>query len=441
MKITTPTIKRSASVLSAIMALALGACTPPSVTGTDLFTEEAFKLEVIDTVSLRIATVLLDSIDTYKPNRLLLGFHEEELLGKALAAPFFEVGLDTWNYGRPEKEITAFDSLTLVLTYDGYSAFDTTLLQTISVHRLREPMEPLENNLLYNNSFFSYRETDLGSLQFRPRPGSLGEIEVRLSDDFGLELFEKIRDADPALENETAFKSYFAGMVVLPDSSQNAAVLGFTNTPQLRLYYRETSEIPAIRRTITFSCNPTDDDEQFNHIQGDRRNTLFSSLETGRLTKVDSRHTGQVAALQGGTGILTRIEIPYLRSLLELGGDFVIADAQLKIRPILDRAADQFDLPATLEVYWADEDDLISGQNLTPAYLYTDPEFGRDIYYEINIQDFVEQLLSSQIDEQMALLLSFREEAYSTSLNHIVMGNDQHPSKPMELLITLLDLK
>lgn len=441
MKANPDTLIKSWLRLTAVFALTVSACTPPSAIGTDLFTEEAFSLAVIDTVSLQVSTVLIDSIDTYKPDRLLLGFHQDELLGKALAAPYFEVGLDVWNDGRPEKNTAVFDSLTLVLTYDGYSAFDTTQSQFIYVHRLRQSMETVDDAALYNNSSFAYREVPLGQLQFRPRPGSLDELEIRLSDDLGLDLFEKIRDSDASMENDTEFKSYFAGLVVRPDTSQNGAVLGFANTPQLRLYYRDHSTIPAAERTITFSCNPSDDDEVFNHIQGDRTHTFFAPLQPGVLNQLDCTSSGEVTALQGGTGILARIELPYLRTLLELEESFIVADAQLKIRPILERLSEQFLLPETLEVFWVDEDNGVVLQNTYPAYLYTDPEFGLEVYYQINIQDFIEYQLDSDSNEQLALMLSFRDEDYDTSLNKVKMGSDQHPTHPMELLITLLDLK
>lgn len=426
----------------AMIPILLGtACTPPSVVGTDLFTEEAFVLDVIDTVTLRVSTVLVDSIDTYKPDRLLLGFHQDELLGKALAAPFFELGLDGWNEGRPDKNTTAYDSLTLVLEYDGYSAFDTNQVQTLFVHLLEEPIEPVDDNALYNNSSFAYEERPLGTLEFRPRPGSLGELEIRLSDGLGQDLFEKIRESDNVMESDAAFKSYFPGLVVLPDTTQNGAVLGFANSPQLRLYYRNISAFPAEQFSITFSSDPATDDELFNQIQGDRTYTLFAPLRTGRLNELSSKATGGVTALQGGTGILAKIEMPFLQDLLELNESFIVANAQLKIRPILERASDQFLLPETLEVYWVNEDHVVQVQNTTPAYRYTDPEFGRDIFYQINVQDFVEQQLKSQTTERMALMLSFREEDYDTSMNIIKMGSDQHPEAPMELRITILDLK
>ncbi|MCB0630526.1 MAG: DUF4270 family protein [Saprospiraceae bacterium] len=434
-------VKKWIVQLSVGITLIVSACTDPSFVGTDLFTDESFELEVIDTVSLRVSTILIDSIDTYKPDRLLLGFHRDKLLGKALAAPFFEVGLDTWNNGRPEKSTTAFDSLTLVLTYDGYSAFDTSLWQTISVHRLREDMEVIDDYSLYNNSSFSYREISLGTLRFRPRPGSEGEIEIRLSDQLGLDLFEKIRDADAIMESDAEFRSYFKGLVVLPDTTQNAAVLGFATTPQLRLYYRDLTDLTADPLTITFSCDPSGEDILFNRIQGDRSGTLLSPLASGQYTQLNSRNSGNLAGLQGGTGLQARIDLPYIRSLLESSPDALIADAQLKIRPVLDDASEQFELPQTLEVYWVDEDNAATAQNTYPAYLYTDPEFGRDIYYLIDIRDFVELQFKSAENTDMGLLLTFREEAYDVSMDKIKMGNDQHASAPMELLITLLSLK
>lgn len=414
-------------------------CTPPSTAGADLFTDEDFTIEVIDTVQLWPATVLQDSLDTYLPDRLLLGFHQDELLGNVLAAPFFELTPDL-SEGLPEKNTTQFDSLVLVLSYDGYFAYDTTALQGISVHRLWQRIETNEDGNLYNTSSFLYRESAIGSLQFRPRPGSLGTIRVRLSDTLGQELFRKAQEADEDLETDEAFKDFFNGLTIRPDTTRNGAVIGLSANPVLELYYRDIAQLPITQRSLSFTSDGASGENLFNHIEADRSGTAWAALQSG-VNTLYGRQSQHMSYIQGGTGVYCRIELPYARSLLELNESFVVADATLILRPLLADFSSQFELPESLEIYWVDEDNVLQAQNPYPALLQHDLEFGRDVYYAVNIQAFVEQLIKDPTTVSKALLISYRDPDYNTSIHTVILGDQQHDEAPMSLKLTILDVK
>lgn len=428
--------------LAGALIFSNSACTPPSAVGTDLFAEESFQIRVIDSVSLKVSTIMLDSVDTYKPDRLLLGFHEDELLGKVLAAPFFELAPDGWTT-QPDENTTIFDSLTLVLQYDGYSLYDTSQLQTVRVHQLLDRMELNDDGTLYNSSNFAYAPTPIGTLRFRPRPTSNGQIEIRLDEALGQEFFGQIQTGETTLSNSEDFKDYFPGLVVLPDTSTTNIFLGLQPTPQLKLYYRDLSSLPATNYEITFSYEASGLEYAFNRIVGQWENTLLAPLlnDDESANELSSRQLGNVAVVQGGTGLTTRIEFPYLKSLLDLEEEFVVVEARLKVQPIMTDYADQFELPEVLTPYWVDENNLVEAVNPLSALLHTDLEFARDVYYEVDILSFVQRELSRETLNNSALLLYFSEPDYTLSTHTILLGDDRHPTAPMELSITLLSVK
>ncbi|MEQ8533946.1 MAG: DUF4270 family protein, partial [Imperialibacter sp.] len=87
---------------------------------------------IIDTLTLDVSTVRLDSFVTSDTERLLVGRYEDEYIGEITSTSFFEVAYQDYSFYPPAA--SRFDSLTLVLYYD-YNYFDTLQTQTIDVFR------------------------------------------------------------------------------------------------------------------------------------------------------------------------------------------------------------------------------------------------------------------------------------------------------------------
>ena len=110
----------------------IGCTTSVSEIGANLFNNNLFSISYVDSVSLKASTVLLDSLITSNSGRLLVGHHEDEKLGPVTVKSVFQVGVSP-----PialDRRTTEYRSLKLFLKRDGYSYYDTTNTQTISVY-------------------------------------------------------------------------------------------------------------------------------------------------------------------------------------------------------------------------------------------------------------------------------------------------------------------
>lgn len=416
-----------------VLALLLVSCNEESSIGADFFEEESFEIFVVDSLTLEVSTVLFDSVETINDDRLLVGFHEDADFGKVLAIPFLQ-----FNLGTPptlDPDFTSFDSLTLVLRYDGYFFYDTSQIQTLSVNRLTEEFEADEDTgELYNHSIFEYSPTPLGTLSFRPRPQKQGELEIRLDDDLGIEILTKIIEEEEDVEDTEKFYEYLRGMALLPGTNVSRAILGFTSEAELRLHYTNNTDLPTTQETIIFSLGGS----YFNHIQGDRTGTFIEAL-TDSVESLNTSLSNHEAYLQGGTATAVRVEIPNLKKMLEANESFIISGATLVIYPILDNLSEQPYLPSSLPVDWVDGDNEIF-YSQSSASLNTDDEFGRDTNYELDVADFLNYQFALEELNENALLINLPAPLPYNSVTRLILGDAEH-EKSMELKIYSIDIK
>jgi len=108
----------------------------------------------------------------------------------------------------------------LSLKKDGYSFYDTTRSQTISVYQLTKGLVAY-TGFYFNTSKFSVDRSapPLGSLTFLPRPKHTGDsLEIALSDDLGRQLMTMAQTSDPRLLTNLDFVRFFKGLALIPDT-------------------------------------------------------------------------------------------------------------------------------------------------------------------------------------------------------------------------------
>ncbi|MEO1262037.1 MAG: DUF4270 family protein [Bacteroidota bacterium] len=416
-------------------AMLMFGCNEESSIGVDFFDDELVTFSVIDTLSLRVGTVMADSLATNLTDRILVGHHEDEISGKLSASAFFQLRIG--ESASLEEGTTIFDSLTLVLNYDGYYFYDTSHLQSFQVFRLTEDLEPDEDTgNFYIFDSFERELLPIGEKTFRPRPGKNEALEIRLSDDLGKELLKKIIDRDDELSSTEDFLDFFKGIAVVPDNTFNGAVVGFGLSSEMRLYYSDNSELPVMQETIVF---PAQGAAYFTRIENDRSSTPLAILQTDE-DFLNSQVSGSQSYIHAGVGLFTRIEIPFLNSLQEENEQFIISNARLRFYPILEQGESQDELPVLLNVLWADEENDVLAVNGRSAQLFKDLDFGRDTYYEVDITDFVLTQLETGEPDGLGLLLSLTSPPMNGGVHRISIGDGRNDQKEMELQLFLLDL-
>ncbi|WKN42744.1 DUF4270 family protein [Tunicatimonas pelagia] len=405
---------RIAIILICTFVLLFASCEYSDSIGLDFVEEAQFDAVFLDTATVSVSTVLFDSLYTSSTGRLLSGYHTGETFGSIAAQAFFQVGLDSLSV-YPDEDHATYDRFTLVLEYDDYAYYDTTQLQTFYLYSVTEDIAYREDGNLYNTSGFAYDTINpIGMISQYIRPHRAGgSIEMSVSDVLGQALFTLAQQQADVLSSESDFLGQYPGFVLVPDLA-NTAIVGFSNSSHLKLYYQQGGE----EQEIVF---PIDDHIYFTQLLHDRGQTAFTLLQEQRY-ELSAGETGHQAFLQGGVGTAIRIEFPYLKSLLALGNGVYVTEAFLKLNPIQDTFDESTPLPTNLSVYRVDGLNRIVSTYDSAFTLYIDQEFKEDTYYSLPVSGFLNDQLSTNVDNENALLIVLPEEFYHATVDRMVVG-------------------
>ncbi|MBC6611762.1 DUF4270 domain-containing protein [Hymenobacter sp. BT507] len=314
-------IGRLLLLMGSLVALLLTSCEEANDIGLDMQATNGAGGVYVDTFTVRTSTVLLDSVPTSTSSYLLVGRYRDSRLGTVEARSFVQLGLES---AFTPVSTSTFDSLVLVLPADAYRYGDTTRTQHLEVHRLTEQFSP--TTTYYTVNTLAYASKPLVSKTMRARSGARS-IRLRLPDALGQELMTLGRAGRLSTADELAY--YLKGLVVTPDSTDNAALIRFAATSAgLTLYYHDSGS-PSTALTQEFPVST----RHFYQLRNDRRGTLLASLQNTRQA-VPSSQTAEETFVEGGLGLYTKIEIPYLLNLNDLSGMATIVSAQLVLEEV-----------------------------------------------------------------------------------------------------------
>ncbi len=386
------------------------------------FVESQTAIIIIDTFGIELSTVIIDSIPTSGTEAALIGSYEDETFGKVTSHSYFQVGLPEYTF-IDDNDI--YDSITLLLRYSGYSYGDTLQPLRIIVHRLLEEIEPDESGYLYNTSSFSYYLNDIGAKTFIPRPGIDDSVEIKLSDNIGMDLFNKLMDDDEVLSTEDNFLSYFNGIAIVSDENINRAIIGFKAIEEdllVRIYSHRIGE------TLTVLHNDFPlvySDRQFNHIQHDFSNIVLDILERQK-EAVASSTTGDKTYVQGGTALMTKIRFPSLQDIL-LFEQGIIIKAELVVTPVKSSYS-VFSLPEDLILYETDKINRLgnviynSDGSVTTASFVLDELYNEETSYTFDITEFInDELSDNYFDIDHGLLICLPSDRLLESFDRLIL--------------------
>lgn len=397
-----------------VASLAFSCSENASEIGIDFFDEGELEVVYVDTLSLRASTVLVDSLVTSTPTRLIVGYHEDTDLGKITVKSYFQVVPPT--IGELNNQLR-YSRMTLVMNYDKYSYYDTTGNTTLLVHRLTEE---LQNTKLYTNTAFQYNTTPLGQLTFSPRPNRTENpfIEIPLSNTLGNEFFDLILNKSNTITIQESFLTYFKGLVVVPSTNVSGPMLGFTTTPTLKVYYYDESVTPVVEKSFDFTTGQI----RFVGTYIDRSGTPLSSL-SAQNPVVNSSLTNDRVYMQAMYGVRTRIEIPYLKNLLLDNSKILLSDAILELTPVRGSFQKNETLPVSASAYiYSVNSELYSPVESTKATLTEDVELGRNTQYRSDISDFIRQQLNFTATSRNNLVFNIPETTLGTTVNRIYLN-------------------
>jgi hypothetical protein len=393
---------------------------------------------LLDTFTVKLSTIQMDSIPTSGQKTILLGRCNDPEFGKITSTGYLQ--LTTCGSTSLDKNVATYDSICLYLRYNRYFYGDTNVLQTIKVYQLNEIMEDKDDDgYFYNTTRFEFKEDSLlRTIQYNPRPISKTRIGIKLSNDLGQDLFAKVigkdKKSDEIIDKDDKFKKYFKGLAVVPVESDEAAVIGFyKDSTYMRLYYHNKGEE---QKYLDFKMSTTD--LQSNQILYERAGTDLN--EFVKDTTIVSNSTDHAAFSQAGTGLVTKIEFPYIKNLQLSGRYYSILKAELIIEPIASSYTRMFPLPSKMYLSKPDpsveswygtiiEDPATSSSatgNLVVDWLYK-----KDTKYTYNVTSYVKYLLNqTSVDDNGLLFWSYN---FFNTLERVKIGDRYHKDNKISL--------
>ena len=406
---------------------------------------------ISDTFSVNTSTLLLDSLPTAGKGVLLAGTLSDPDLGIITAASYFQISpSDLSSITLPDD--AKFDSIRLKLQYSGYYYGDTTVKQTLSAHQLTDRivietkpgyLEPEEQNVFsstatfYNKSKVNYNTTALTSKTFSPRPASGDSVMMALPVSLGKELFSMIQKNDTKISNTEEFLDYFNGIVLKADGN---SVIGYKDTAEVKIYYSYTGTNGLkISNELKFSLY--DNTYQFNSITADRSNTALKNISLQN-RQIASAITGNKTYIQGGIGLVTKLEFPTISSIV---GDKNISINKAVLNIESTKASDKpYKLPTELIL-------LVANQRNTPQSTLTDAAAGTSSIYLRNtddgiakasynypVTDYINNYVKSYTNT--SLLLSLPIADLQKTLTRLELGSQNNSSTKIKLIITYTKL-
>lgn len=404
--------------------------------GSDFFDDVSFEIVTWDTLTVEMSTVLIDSIRTSNPARLLVGQAKHTELDLVEAESYFQLR-PTLDFSDDELENTKFQSAFLTLHYDRYYCGDTTEFVDLHLYELAEPIELDDESMLYNNSSFEVvGDSDgmpiaIGTFTYSPRPNAQDSIEIPLGDEFARKLFDYLKS--DAYEWED-FDEFLPGLKI--NTSQVGAIIGFKTTPVLRIEYLDQSESPAVERSLSIESGTGE--IRFNHLASANLEDMFMD-ETAELS---TELTDQKALIQSGLGLALKVELPYLQNILSADEAPVFDEVNLELVFENEIPEEAHMLASGLTLSRIDHHNDILFEYEESSELMLDIEYGEDRKFVLDITDFVEEQLDIDMpDNEHALLIQFPQEYFLGTVNHLIVSDQNRHTESSKIILNVLNIK
>lgn len=413
-----------------ILSLLIFSCSDennlPAVSIGNSFIKPQTQIVMVDTFTVNLSTVKIDSIQTSGSGVLLAGSFDDPDMGRVSSTGFFQVAIpDTTELA----EGSVFDSLTLILDYNGKWYGDTLQPYTLNIYRVTEEIATNDDSYLYNTSDFVYDPNPLGTATVKPKPNFYSTIEIKLSDTFGKELTGLLLENSDKVASTENFIEYFKGIAVGP-APGDAALLGFEASDSSLNMVLYTHYIGEEKIEVSSKFPMYLSETCFNHVETDRSGTSLYNLAAQKI-EIPSAETGNRTFLQSGSGIVTRIDFPGLNKLLEFDSGNILYKAELILKPY-PSSYTKATLPEQIIFYTTDKYNRLisniqdSDGNAITADFHFDDLYNENTWYQFDVTDFImDELADTYFDTDVGLIAMFPEDSFQASFDRIVFDARQ----------------
>lgn len=449
-------MKKNIFVLYALVGILLwgSACTDSSPLGTNLVDNGRTNAIFTDTLTVKTATVDLDSVITFSPTftdqfaTYMVSNYNDPILGTTNASIYTQFGYSV-TQGAPDFSGTTYDSAILWLAYDTTGFYgDTDQSWTLEAYEVIETMDPEET--YYSNRTFGIGTVPIGTKTFTPDPinlvsllsgmdtldaGLIPHVRIPLDDAFGQRLFnlDSLTYAD-----ENLFLDSLRGIHVRA-VGDNDGIIGFnlsSGATRLSVY---TTENDTVRREFFFNIDGANA-KAVNYVHQPATNILLNDYTFG-----DS-----VLFTQGMAGPTIQVDFP---TVADLEDRLVINKAELvfTVATLPNDDADMYPPSLQFEMYEITNDgtftpieDFVIASNVNQLAFFggnleeADDGLGNVVQtYSINMSTRFQQMILGAVSETVFIRVFDKNE----NPERVVLygpGHSQYPAK-LELTYTKVD--
>ncbi|MCD8260898.1 MAG: DUF4270 domain-containing protein [Bacteroides sp.] len=399
------------------------------------YVETSLRNVLTDTCTVKMSTILVDSIETSGNSTFQLGHYYDPAWGDLSLSYYTEYNMPSLT---KSDNTYIFDSITVKFYCDGTYLGDTLSRQSVHIYNLAENINLNYYGYLYSTSEVKREDTPLTTITFDPRPNWGKEIECRLPDEFGEQFLDMVLNYSIYLDSQDKFRDYFHGLAFIPDGD-DSCITGFAVSDTsmcLTIYYTRIDSY-ANEEEMVMTPYTT---RSFNKVDYDRTGTPLESIEPGVLLAEPSENTDNKTYILGMAGMYTKIEFPYLNDLQKLGDLVSIEAAYLYLYPVHQSFGDLRPLPQELTLFTADETNSAeeqitnsSGTQVQNGSLTDDRSTYNGTYYTFDITTFLQTNLGALGINQRNLLLTVPTEDLITTCSSVMFGDKNNPNGTVEL--------
>ncbi|WP_258100887.1 DUF4270 domain-containing protein [Marinoscillum pacificum] len=412
------------SYLYLIAALIIS-CSESSILGDEFIGDDGLDVSYIDTISLQVNTFQYDSLLTSSSDRIVLGYQTDDFFSEVKSEGYFSLSLPGSLYEIDDTDV--FDSLTILIPQDGY-ALNIEDYTEVGLEVSRLSVE-LESDSYYNFSTpasTTSSKTSLVSQNVKFYIDRDVDVEVRLDDSFGYELYRQFQEATDKIESVSEFRQYLKGFQISMSADETQALGIIADSIRFRIYYTNNSTTSNAQNTLDMYSYGA---PYYTRYLYEVPEELSSITELGDL--VSSSSTGHASLIYGGLGYAPLISMPTLEELFLAGKDYVISGALLKIYPT--ESSD--DLPETIYAHYVDEEFNVLSSTTMSLGLVLDDDHGRDTYYAMDVSDLVSAMHEDITAREYSIVLTLGEE-YNNSFSSLWLGDEVYNSELILYTIT-----
>ena len=385
--------------------------------------------------AMNVSTFIADTFITSGSGAAYVGYYRDEVLGSMSASSYLSVNLPANNALLNTQ--TIYDSIELILKGGKDYMGDTTVPISFKLYQLDERVinkNNAEDYNFYNNQQFKKSGRLVGSKTMLYRPGIDTALSIKLSDDFGRELYNMFKNNANEIQTDIAFYNYIKGFVLEADSTTSNSIANFSLSPDsalIKLHYR-SNDLVHTNQTMAFTYN---NNYQFNHIANNLSNTSFARYNNQYNVVVSTAESNDIVAVSGLYKMGTKISFPQIFNYLEINNYLKIVKAELIIKVSKDTYTTVDELPIGLRMYESnDQNETLSLSSSTStttesgndlAYLQFDPLKSEKPTYTFDVTSYITYLMEQGKFTKSSLMITPLNGLSTISFNKAAFKHNQ----------------